>query len=81
MTPRVINAKYVKDYTLHLHFSDGAEGVVNLEHELTGEIFEPLKQITFFQTFSIHPEIHTIVWPNGADFSPEFLYENLQVTA
>ncbi|MBW2250297.1 MAG: DUF2442 domain-containing protein [Deltaproteobacteria bacterium] len=81
MIPRVIDAKYIKDYTLYLRFSDGSDGEVDLEHELDGEIFEPLKDISYFKDFIVNQEFHTVVWPNGADFAPEFLFERLQVLA
>ena len=81
MIPRVTDAKYIKDYTLYLRFSDGSDGEVDLEPELDGEIFEPLKDISYFKDFSVNQELHTVVWPNGADFAPEFLYEKLQVHA
>jgi len=81
MIPRVVDARHVEGYTLHIRFSDGSEGEVDLEQELTGEMFEPLNDLSFFLKFSVNHEIHTIVWPNGADFSPEFLYENLRVIA
>ena len=81
MIPRVIDAKYIKDYTLILRFSDGSEGEVNFEQELEGEIFKPLRDIPYFKNFIVDQELHTIVWPNGADFAPEFLYEKLQVLA
>ena len=81
MIPRVTDAKYIREYTLYLSFSDGSDGEVDLEHELDGEIFEPLKNITYFKDFSVNQELHTVVWPNGADFAPEFLYEKLQVHA
>ena len=81
MIPRVTDAKYIKDYTLYLRFSDGSEGEVDFEQELEGEIFEPLRDIPYFKDFNVDQELHTIVWPNGADFAPEFLYEKLQVHA
>jgi hypothetical protein len=37
--------------------------------------------LVFFRSFYVHPEFHTLCWPNGADIAPEFLYENLLVTA
>ena len=79
MIPRVAEAKYIKDYTLYLRFSDGSDGEVDLAQELDGEIFKPLKDISYFRNFSVNQELHTVVWPNGADFAPEFLYEKLPV--
>src|SRR3990172_5931496 len=79
MIPRVGHAKYVGDYTVHLRFADGAEGDVDLAEELYGELFEPLKDLAVFRQFAVHPEFHTLCWPNGADFAPEFLYEKVQL--
>jgi len=81
MMPRVIDAKYIKDYTLYLRFFDGSDGEVGFEQELEGEIFAPLKDVSYFKNFTVDQELHTVVWPNGADFAPEFLYEKLQVPA
>ena len=79
MIPIVVDAKYARDYILYLRFSDGSEGEVDFEQELEGEIFETLKDISYFKNFTVDQELHTLVWPNGADFAPEFLYEKLQV--
>ena len=79
--PRVIDAKYIKNYTLYLRFSDGSDSEVDFEQELDGEIFELLRDIPFFRNFTVNQELHTVVWPNGADFAPEFLCEKLQVLA
>ncbi|HIJ54699.1 MAG TPA: DUF2442 domain-containing protein [Deltaproteobacteria bacterium] len=81
MLPRLIDANYVDRFTLYLCFSDGSEGEIDLEGELDGEIFEPLKDIFYFKNFVVNRELHTITWPNGADFSPEFLYDKLKVIA
>lgn len=78
---RLIEAKHVKDYVIWLRFQDGTEGEVDLKDELYGEVFEPLKNMDYFKSFIVHPEYHTIVWPNGADFAPEFLYSTLHVHA
>ncbi len=78
---RVTEAKWVRDHVLHLRFNDGAEGDVDLEDELEGPVFEPLRDIEVFKSFRVHPELHTVVWPNGADFAPEFLHSRVTVTA
>ena len=81
MIPRIKEAKYVGNYTIWLRFADGAEGEVDLSSELVGEVFEPLKNQDFFRGFSLHNEIKTVVWPNGADFAPEFLRSAIRVAA
>ena len=60
---------------------DGTEGEVDLEHELDGPIFEPLRDPRYFAQFTVDPELRTVTWPNGADFAPEFLYEKIRVCA
>lgn len=65
---------YVSDYKLLLSFDDGSKRIVDLANELDGEIFEPLKDIDYFRKVHVDPDLATIVWENGADMSPEFLY-------
>jgi hypothetical protein len=79
MSPRIVEAKYLRNYTIHLRFADGVEGDIDLGRELFGPMFEPLKNSEVFKQFSIHPELHTLVWPNGADFAPEFLREAIKI--
>ena len=79
MLPRILEVRYIGAYTIWLRFVDGTEGEVNLESELEGEVFEPLKDLAYFRTFILHPELRTVVWPNGADFAPEFLKSSMRV--
>jgi hypothetical protein len=81
MTPKVIIAEYVENYTIHIVFSDGTEGDVNFDGDLEGEIFKPLKDLSLFRQFAVHPELHTVTWPNGADIAPEYLYRKVQISA
>jgi hypothetical protein len=37
-------------------------------------VFEPLKDLTLFSQAKLDKELATVVWPNGADLAPEFLY-------
>ena len=71
----VTSVSHVESYMLRIGFNDGATKLVDLANELHGEVFLPLKDITFFKQVSLNPETNTIEWPNGADFAPEFLYE------
>ncbi len=81
MILHVVEAKYVADYTIWLKFNNGAIGEIDLKSELDGEVFEPLKVIENFKKFRVDSEIETIVWENGADMAPEFLYENMKILA
>ncbi len=81
MIPRLVAAEYSAGHTLWLRFADGLEGEVDLRAQLHGEIFEPLRDEAYFRKVAFDPELHTVVWPNGADFAPEFLRSLLRVAA
>lgn len=73
-TPKLISAEYLGAYRIRLRFADDACGVVDLERELWGEVFEPLKPLARFREFRVDSDMNTIVSPNGADLATEFLY-------
>lgn len=78
MFPRMISARLVEPYSIWVEFSDGLNGEVDLENELEGEIFGPLRDRSLFAQLRFDAELRTVVWPNGADFAAEFLRSRLR---
>jgi hypothetical protein len=72
----IIKANYLNEYKIELEFNNQKKGVVNLKPYLDKKIYEPLKNLSTFKNFQLNS--WTIEWENGADFSPEFLLENLK---
>ena len=70
----IIGVQYISGFKLHLQFEDGRWRVADLESHLDGEVFEPLKNRIRFSTAHLNTDIDTVVWDNGADMSPDFLY-------
>jgi hypothetical protein len=68
---RVVKARYVRGYTIWLRFEDGVEGEVDFSEDLDGPVFAPLRDIEYFKKFKVS---ESLVWPNGADYAPEFLH-------
>ena len=62
-------------YRLALCFNNGEAGEVDLSGELVGEVFAPLLEPALFATARQHPTMKTVVWDNGADLAPEFLFD------
>ena len=67
--------EYETGYSLRLTFEDSSVRIVDLEKYLDGEVFEPLKDIEHFRSARLNTDMDTVVWGNGADMSPDFLYE------
>ncbi len=70
----VTAVQYAHDYVLLLQFEDGSVRRVDLQPHLDGEVFEALRDRTVFRTARLNPDLDTVVWDNGADMCPDFLY-------
>ncbi len=71
---RVRSFEIVAPYTLRIAFDDNTEQTINFEPVLAGELYRPLRDVTLFNQVQLDPEVHTLVWPNGADFDPATLH-------
>ena len=72
----ITQAEYIKNYEIWIKFSDGIDGTVDLGPTITNdhrEIFKELEHEEKFKRFRV--EADTIVWENGLDLAPEYLYE------
>ena len=72
---RVTSAELLGEYRVRVGFDDGSAREIDLEPVLEGEIYGPLRNSRVFASFRIDPEVHTLVWPNGADFDPAVLHD------
>jgi hypothetical protein len=76
----VVAVKAIRPYLLEVTFADGSHRRVNVEPFLYGEMFEPLRDFARFAEVTVDAALGTVVWPNGADLSPEFLYAQEEAT-
>jgi hypothetical protein len=76
--PIVTQAEYRGEYKIWVAFSDGVVGTVDCSDWLKGPMFEPLHDTTFFARLFI--DGGTVVWPNGADISPEALHRRAKTS-
>ncbi len=72
---RVESVEVVAPFTLRLLFDDGLERRIDFSGVLAGALYGPLRDAAVFRQVRIDPEVHTIVWPNGADFDPATLHD------
>jgi hypothetical protein len=73
---RIETVQPLDGYVLRLGFSDGSTREVDLEPELWGPVFEPLRDLENFRQVTVDDQLGTIVWPNGADMDPDVLRDD-----
>lgn len=71
---RVTAFQKVAPFTLRVQFDDGISKNIDFRPVLKGELYGPLQDSAIFDQVRIDPEVHTLVWPNGADFDPAILH-------
>src|SRR5437016_6552761 len=74
MLIHVTSARHLRDYQFEVVFSDHRHGIADLRDSLEGPVFEPLHDPGFLARGVLDHETGTLVWPNGADLAPEYLY-------
>jgi uncharacterized protein DUF2442 len=72
---RVESFRVVGPYTLRVGFDDGTERTIDFQPVLEGDLYGPLHDRELFDQVRIDTEVHTLVWPNGADFDPATLHD------
>jgi hypothetical protein len=72
---RIMDFEIVGEYTLRIEFDDATEQVIDFQPILEGALYGPLQDLVLFNQVEIDPEVHTLVWPNGADFDPATLHD------
>jgi hypothetical protein len=72
---RVRSFDRVGTHSLFVEFADGTGQTIDFSPVLAGELYGPLQDPGFFSQVRLDPEVHTLVWPNGADFDPATLHD------
>jgi hypothetical protein len=72
MNPRVKLVKPIKDYKLHLTFTNGEEGIFDCKALLEIGVFKELKDVNYFRM--VRPDTGSISWPHEQDLCPDTLY-------
>lgn len=71
----VTDAKALGNYHLRVRFCDGAEGEVDLKEFIFSDARPIVMALREPDVFSnIRVDMDTVVWANGFDLAPEFLY-------
>jgi hypothetical protein len=64
----------LRPYVIEVTFNDGVRKEIDLESELWGGAFAPLRDPELFAQAEVNPSGGSVFWPTGADLAPEFLY-------
>jgi hypothetical protein len=72
---RVTSVDPLGAYRLRVSFDDGVTRDLDLEPMLEGDLYRPLRDPAVFAQVAVDPEVHTLVWPGGADFDPAILHD------
>ena len=75
---QVTEVRPLGEFKLFIRFSDGTEGERDLAEYLRqdGPMLEPLKDPSCFARVFI--EFGALTWPNGFDWDPQALHEEMQ---
>ena len=71
---RVVGFERIGPYILYVKFDDRQEQKIDFKPVLVGKLYGTFQDEKMFNQVEIDPEVHTLIWPSGADFDPETLH-------
>src|SRR5688572_548722 len=69
----VTRVRVIPPFSLDLEFSNGIRRQVDLGSRLDRPMYLPLRNPAYFAQAYLDEDTLTVAWPNGADFSPDYL--------
>jgi uncharacterized protein DUF2442 len=72
---RVTGFAIVGPFAVRVRFEDQLERTIDFQPMLAGDLYGPLRDPDVFRQVKLDAEVHTLVWPNGADFDPATLHD------
>ncbi len=75
---RITSFEKVAPYILKIRFNDETTRTINFLPFLNFGMYKSLADPKIFEQVQLDKEIHTLVWPNGADFDPATLHDWVQ---
>jgi hypothetical protein len=75
-TPKINSVKPLGEKKLLVRFVNGVEKIYDCNQLLQREIFQPLKNETFFKTVKVDPGGYSISWNDDVDLSEYELWQN-----
>lgn len=73
----ITHVEVIGRYSLRVIFDDGGVRELDLDGQLDGPVFEPLRDPAMFARVQVDAESGTVAWPTGADLDPIVVYEGL----
>jgi Protein of unknown function (DUF2442) len=81
MLKDIVEVRPLGGHRLYVRYEDGVEGELDFARRVRFDgVFAPLRDPNVFAQVRVHPELGTLVWPNGADVDPDVLYAELAGT-
>ena len=70
----IVGFSLLPEYKIRVQFQDLQIREIDLKPLLDRPLYAALRDKGFFAQVKIDTEVGTLVWPNGADFDPDTLY-------
>jgi len=71
----IVEVWHVRARRVWVRFEDGVQSEIDLAEFIRFEgVFAPLQDPARVAEVSVHPELGSVHWPNGADLDPDVLY-------